>query len=160
MPRKSVIFLQAVTALIGIGTLGLMLWEPLLEGRNAHATLIQVYFNDPFLAYAYAASVAFFVALYQVFKLLGYIGRNEVFSLAAVKVLQIIKYCAMTLVVFIAGAEAYLFIVQRGKDDVAGGVAIGLVLIAIAAGIAAAAAVFERTLQRAVELKSENSLTV
>jgi hypothetical protein len=57
-----------------------MLWEPHLEGRNAHATLFQIYFNDPFLAYAYMASIAFFVALYQAFKLLGHIARNEVFS--------------------------------------------------------------------------------
>jgi hypothetical protein len=59
------IFLQAVIVLIGIGALALMLWEPHIEGRNAHATLFEIYFNDPFLAYAYLASIPFFVALYQ-----------------------------------------------------------------------------------------------
>ena len=160
MKRSSTIFLQLVIVLIGIGALALMLWEPHLEGRNAHATLFQIYFNDPFLAYAYTGSIAFFVALYQAFKLLGYVARNEVFSQRSVKALRTIKYCALTLVAFLVGAEAYFFIAMRGKDDIAGGVMLGLFLIFISVVIATAAAVFERTLQSAVELKSENDLTV
>lgn len=74
MKRSSILFLQAVVVLIGIGVFVFMLWEPHIEGRNANATLFEIYFQDPFLAYAYTASIAFFVALYQVFKLLGYIG--------------------------------------------------------------------------------------
>jgi hypothetical protein len=160
MKRSSTIFLQVVIVFIGIGALALMLWEPHLEGRNAHTTLFQIYFNDPFLAYAYIASIAFFVALYQAFKLLGYVGRSEVFSQRSVKALRTIKYCAMSLVGFLVGAESYFFIVQRGKDDIAGGVMMGLLLIFVSVVVATAAAVFERTLQSAVELKSENDLTV
>lgn len=160
MKRRSTIFLQIVIVLIGIGALVFMLWEPHIEGRNAHATPFEIYFKDPFLAYAYLASIAFFAALYQAFKLLGYIGRNEVFSQRSVKALRIIKYCAMILVAFIVGAEAYFFIVQRGKDDIAGGVAMGLFMIFVSAVIATAAAVFERLLQSAVDMKSKNDLTV
>jgi hypothetical protein len=160
MKRSSTIFLQVVIVLIGIGALAFLLWEPHLEGRNAHATLFQIYFNDPFLAYAYTGSIAFFVALYQALKLLGYVGRSEVFSQRSVKALRTIKYCAMCLVGFLVGAEAYFFIVQRGKDDIAGGVMMGLFLIFVSVVVATAAAVFERTLQSAVELKSENDLTV
>ena len=161
MKRSSTVFLQVVIVLIGIGALALMLWEPHLEGRNTHATIFQIYFNDPFLAYAYLASIAFFVALYQAFKLLGYVGKSEVFSQRSVKALRTIKYCAFSLVGFLAGAEAYFFIVQRGKgEDIAGGVMMGLFLIFISVVVATAAAVFERTLQSAVELKSENDLTV
>ena len=123
MKRSSTIFLRVVIVLIGIGVLALMLWEPHLEGRNVHATLFEIYFKDPFLAYAYIASISFFVALYQAFKLLGYIGQNKVFSPSSVRALRTIKYCAISLVGFIVAAEAYLFIVQRGKDDIAGGVA-------------------------------------
>jgi hypothetical protein len=159
MKKSSTIFLQIVIVLIGIGTLALLLWEPHLEGRNAHATLFQIYFNDPFLAYAYIASIAFFIALYQAFKLLGYVGQSEVFSEASVKALRTIKYCAMSLIGFIVVPEAYLFIARPG-DDIAGGVAMGLFLIFVSAIIATAAAVFERTLQSAVDIKSENDLTV
>ncbi|HEY4611511.1 MAG TPA: DUF2975 domain-containing protein [Bacteroidota bacterium] len=160
MKRGSTLFLKAIILLIGIGALALMLWFPHIEGRNVHATLFEIYFKDPFLAYAYIASIAFFVALYQAFKLLGYIGQNKVFSLNSVKALRTIKYCAISLVGFLVGAEAYFFIVQRGKDDIAGGVMMGLFMIFISVVVATTAAVFEKTLQSAVDIKSENDLTV
>jgi hypothetical protein len=159
MKKSSTIFLQIVIVLIGIGALALMLWEPRIEGRNAHATLFEIYFKDPFLAYAYIASLPFFVALYQAFILLRYIGQNKVFSLNSVRTLRTIKYCGLILVVFIVAPEAYLFIARPG-DDIAGGVAVGLFLIFVSAVIATAAAVFERLLQNAVDIKSENDLTV
>src|SRR3954468_23235295 len=158
--RSSTIFLQVVIVLIGIGALALMLWEPHLEGRNAHATVFEIYFKDPFLAYAYIASIAFFTALFQAFTLLGYIGQNKVFSLDSVRALRTIKYCAIALVAMIGAAMAYLFIAVRGKDDIAGGVAMGLVMIFVSVVIATAAAMFERLLQNAVDIKSENDLTV
>jgi hypothetical protein len=157
MNRSSTIFLQVVIVLIGIGALALMLWEPHLEGRNAHASFFQIYFNDPFLACAYIASIPFFVALYQAFTLLGYIGKNKVFSLNSVRALRAIKYCAISLVGFLVAAEAYFFIVVRGQDDIAGGVAIGLFLITVSTVIATAAGMFERILQNAVD-KSEDDL--
>lgn len=160
MKRSSTIFLQTVIVLIGIGALALMLWEPHIEGRNAHATLFEIYFKDPFLAYAYLASIPFFVALYQAFMLLEYIGQNKVFSQNSVRALRTIKYCAMALVAFIGATEAYLFIFVRGKDDIAGGVVIGFFMIFVSVVAATAAAVFERLLQSAVEIKSENDLTV
>jgi hypothetical protein len=160
MKKGSTIFLQVVVVLIGIGALAFMLLEPHLEGRNVNATLSQIYFNDPFLAYVYTASIAFFVALYQAFKLLKYIGRNEVFSQAAIKTLRTIKYCAMILVAFIVGAEGYFFIVQvqrKVEEDIAGGVMMGLIMIFISVVVAAAAAVFKRILQSAADMKSENA---
>ncbi len=90
--RSSTVFLQIVIVLIGIDALAFMLWEPNIEGRNAHSTIFEVYFKDPFLAYAYIAAIPFFVALYQAFKVLGYAGQNQVFSQAAVNALRTIKY--------------------------------------------------------------------
>ena len=144
--RISTIFLQVVVVLIGIGAFAFLLWEPHIEGRNVHATLFQIYFKDPFLAYAYTGSIAFFAALYQAFKLLGYIGRNEVFSHRSVKALKTIKYCALTIVGFIVPAVAYLFIVRPG-DDIAGGVFMGMLISFISIVVATAAAVFEKTLR-------------
>ncbi|HEX2835233.1 MAG TPA: DUF2975 domain-containing protein [Thermoanaerobaculia bacterium] len=158
--RSATVFLQVVIALIGLGVLTFMLWEPHLEGRNVHATVFEIYFKDPFLAYAYISSIAFFVALYQAFILLGHIGRNQVFSFQSVRALRTIKYCAFALAGLIAAAVAYLFLAVRGKDDIAGGVAIGVVLTFVSLVIATAAAVFERLLQSAVDLKTENDLTV
>jgi hypothetical protein len=158
MKRSSTIFLQVVVVLIGIGALALMLWEPHLEGRNVHATLFQIYFQDPFLAYAYIASIPFFVALYQAFKVLRYAGQNKVFSQETVKALRTIKYCAMTIIGFVAGAE--IFIMLHTSDDRAGGVFMGILISFGSVVIATAAAIFERILQKAVDIRSENDLTV
>lgn len=162
MKKNSTIFLRVVLVLIGIGALTLLLWGPRVEGVNANVTTLrEIYFDDPFLAYVYIGAVAFFVALYQAFKLLGYIARDEVFSQASVKTLRTIKYCSLTIITFLIGAEAYINIVSRRvEQDVAGAVMMGLIMIFISAVVATAAAVFEKTLQSAVELKSENDLTV
>lgn len=158
MKRGSTAFLQGVIVLIGIGALAVMLWEPHLEGRNAHATIFQVYFNDPFLAYAYIGSIPFFMALYHGFTVLGYAGKNQVFSQAAVNALRTIKFCAIALIGFVAGGE--IFILTSGSDDQPGGVFIGILITFGSIVIATAAAMFERILQSAVDLKSENDLTV
>src|SRR6266404_2373701 len=160
MKRGSTIFLQVAIALLGVGVLGLLLWEPQVEGRNVHATQFEIYFKDPFLAYIYLAFVPFFVGLYQAFKILGYARRNEIFFQRSVRALRIIKYCASTTAIFILGAEAYLSIFMRGTDDVAGGVMMGAFIILVSAIIATAAAVFERNLQNSVAIKSEDDLTV
>ncbi|MBI5457338.1 DUF2975 domain-containing protein [Candidatus Kaiserbacteria bacterium] len=154
MKNSSTIILQIVIVLVGIGALAFLLWEPQIEGRNVHATLFEIYFKDPFLAWAYTASIAFFVALYQAFKLLTYIGQNNVFSQPAVKTLRTITYCATTLVSFVVAAEAYLFIVRPG-DDIAGGVFMGLLMIVVFGVVAIASAMFERILQNAVDIKSK-----
>jgi hypothetical protein len=160
MKRGSTIFLQIVILLLGAGVFAFLLWEPQVEGRNVNATQFEIYFKDPFLAYIYLAFVPFFVGLYQGFKLLGYARRNEIFFPRSVRALRIIKYCALTTAIFIFGAEAYIFIFVRGTDDIAGGVAMGVFVILACAVIGTAAAVFERILQNAVDIKSENDLTV
>jgi Protein of unknown function (DUF2975) len=160
MKRASTIFLQVVIVLLGIGVLTFLLWEPQVEGRNVNATQFEIYFKDPALAYIYLAFVPFFVGLYQAFSLLGYARRNEMFSPPAVRALRIIKYCAITTALFFLGGEAYLFIFISGKDDIAGGVAMGAFIIFACAVVATAAAVFERILQNAVDIKSENDLTI
>jgi hypothetical protein len=159
MKRSSTIFLQAVIVLIGIGALALLLWEPQIEGVNAHATNFEIYFKDPFLAVVYVGSIPFFIALYQAFKVLGYAGQNKVFSHAAAKALRIIKYCAIVIIGFVAIEEVFILL-NHGSDDPAGGVFMGVLITFGSIVIATTAAMFERILQNAVDIKSENDLTV
>jgi hypothetical protein len=158
MKRGSTAFLQIVIVLIGIGALAILLWEPHVEGRNAHATTFEIYFKDPFLAYAYVASIPFFAALYQGFKVLGYAGQNRVFSEAAVKALRTIKYCAMAITGFVV--VGVIIVMLHDSDDRAGGVFMGVLLTFGSVVIATAAATFERILRNAVDMKSENDLVV
>src|SRR5690348_8052211 len=123
MKFGATVFLRAVLVLIGSGALAFLLLEPQYEGRNAHATFFAIYFKDPFLAYMYVAAIPFFTGLYHAFKVLGYAGRNTEFSPPAVKSVRTIKYCAIALIGFVVGAEA--FIMLHDSDDRAGGVFMG-----------------------------------
>lgn len=158
MKRGSILFLRAVLVIIGIGALSLLLWEPHTEGRNAHATAFEIYFKDPFLAYVYAASIAVFVALYQAFTVLGYVGQNKMLSAAGVRSLRTIKHCAIVIIGFVAGAE--IIIILSRSDDPQGGFFIGVLIAFVSTVVATAMSVLERTLQNAVEIKSEHDLTV
>jgi len=161
MKRSSTIFLQIVIVLIGISALALLLWEPRIEGVNAHATNFEIYFQDPFLALVYAGSIPFFIALYQAFKLLGYVGRDKVFSPAAVKALRTIKYCALAIIGFVVIEEIFILLMNnRDNDNPGAPIFMGFLITFPSIVVAAAAAMFERILQNAVEIKSENDLTV
>ncbi|HPN67353.1 MAG TPA: DUF2975 domain-containing protein [bacterium] len=148
MKRNSVVFLQTVVILIGICTLAFMLWEPQIEGRNAHATLLAIYFQDPFLTYIYISSLPFFLALYQTIKILGHIGRNNIFTQENSKALQTVKYCALTIIGLAMVGE--IFIKLGHSDDRAGGVAMGLFVIFFSVIVATLADVFAAILQSAI----------
>ena len=161
MKRGSTVFLQAVVVIIGIGALALLLWEPHIEGRNQHATLFEIYFNDPFLVLVYAGSIPFFIALYQAFKVLGYVRQNKVFSPEVVKALRTIKYCALAIIGFVVVEEFFILLMNNGDNDNPGApIFLGVFIAFPSIVVAIAAAMFERILQNAVDIKSENDLTV
>ena len=157
MKRGSTIFLQVVIVLIGIGALAFMLWEPHVEGANAHATWFKMYFNS-FVMYAFIGSTAFFAALYHSFKVLGYVGQDKTFSQATVNSLRIIKYCALALIGFVA--VSVIFMIGGDREDRPAGLFMRILVTFPAIIVAAAAAISERILQNAVDIKSENDLTV
>jgi len=159
MKRLSIIFLQAVIVLISMVALAILIRLPLTEGRAANLDLFSIY-ADPLILYGYATSIAFFVALYKAFKLLGYIGQNKVFSSGTVKTLKSIKHCAIVLSILIVIAGLYIRISHNKEDDPAGFLAICIVTTFVSVVIATAAAIFEKILQNAIDMKSENDLTI
>jgi cytochrome bd-type quinol oxidase subunit 2 len=161
MKRSSTIFLQVVIVLLGMAVLALLLWEPHIEGRNKNATLFEIYFKDPLLALVYAGSIPFFIALYQAFKVLQYVGQNKAFSPEVVKALRTIKYCALAIIGFVVVEEIFIMLMSNRDNDNPGvPVFMGILITFPSIVVAAAAAMFERILQNAVEIKSENDLTV
>jgi len=159
MKRISIVFLQTVIVLIALVALAILLWFPLTEGRAANLDLLSIYL-DPFILYGYATSIAFFVALYKTFKLLGYIGQNKVFSSNSVKTLKSIKYCAIVISILIVLAGLYIRLFHNKEDDPAGFLAICIVTTFVSIVVATAAAIFEKLLQNAIDMKSENDLTI
>ena len=159
MKRTSTIFLQAVIVLIGIVALVILIRLPLTEGRAANLDLFSIY-ADPLILYGYASSIAFFIALYKAFRLLGYIGQNRVFSSNSVATLKSIKYCAIVLGILILGAGVYIRIFHSKEDDPAGFIAICIVTTFASVVVATVAAIFEKILQNAIDIKFENDLTI
>src|SRR5258706_5067121 len=159
MKRISIVFLQAVIVLIGIVAL-VILCRVLFTGvRATNLNLFRIYF-DPFILYGYATSIAFFVALYNAFKLLGYIGQKKVFSSSSVKTLKNIKYCAIVLSILIVAAGLYIRICHSKEDDPAGFLAFFILTTVASIVVGTAAARFVKFFQDAVDIKSENDLTV
>jgi hypothetical protein len=159
MKNISILFLKAVLLLIGIVALAILIWFPLTEGRATNLDLFSIYF-DPFILYGYAVSIAFFVALYKVFRLLGYIGQNKVFSSNSVNTLKSIKHCAIAISILIVVAGIIIRISHNKEDDPAGFLAICIVTTFASIVVATTTAIFQKLLQNAIDMKSENDLTI
>ncbi|CAG0973702.1 hypothetical protein ANAEL_01323 [Anaerolineales bacterium] len=158
MKKGSTLFLKLVICFVAIGAFIWLIWFPQLEGRAANLDLISIYI-DPLIIYTYIGSTPFFVALYQAFKLLGHIECNKIFSQPSVNAVKNIKNCALIFSSFIVLGILYIRLFVRG-DDSAGVTALGIFTTFASLVIATAAAIFQRLLQNAVDIKSENDLTV
>jgi len=144
MKKGLTIFLQIGVVLIGILTLIFMIKFPLTEGRAENLSLFSIY-ADPFIIYGYLTSIAFFIILYQIFKILGHIGQNKSFSLNLVKSLRIIKYCAIILSILIMIAGLYIKIFYIKYDDPVGFLVICIIAIFILIITAIMASILEKT---------------
>src|SRR3954470_2866697 len=158
MKKGSTLFLKFVICLIAIGVLAGLIWFPPTEGAARNLDLISIYAN-PFIIYIYIGSIPFFVGLYQAFKLLNFIDANKAFSQGAVNTLKNIKLASLSLIGFIVLALLYIRFFAHG-DDPASPTALGILVSFAVAVIATAAAVFQKLLKNAVDIKSENDLTV
>jgi hypothetical protein len=146
MKKVLTLLLQTFIVLMGIVTLIILIWFPLTEVRATNLDLLSIY-ADPFILYGYATSIAFFVALYKAFKLLGYIGQNKLYSLQAVRALKSIKHCAFILAGLIAAAGLYINLFHHTDDDPAGFLAMCIVFIFASVVVATVAAIVEKLLQ-------------
>lgn len=158
MKKGSTLFLRFVLSLIAIVSLAGLVWFPQTEGRAAHLDLVSMY-TDPFVIYIYIASTPFFVGLYQAFKLLNLIDAHKAFSHDAVDTLKNMKLASLSLIGFIIVALLYIRFFVQG-DDSAGPTMLGILASFAIAVVATASAVFQKLLQHAVDIQSENDLTV
>lgn len=160
MKRGSTNFLRFVIVLIGTGVLALCIFA-LPEMWKGGSEEFPTASNAVFLIMIgmYATAVPFFLALCQTLKLLGLIDRNEAFSDLSVKALRNIKYCAIVIgVLYIGGIPLLAPIAQA--DDAPGLMLFGAVIACAPLVVAVFAAVLQTLLQNAIDIKSENDLTV
>lgn len=146
--------------LIGIPILALCIFlVPKIANYSAELFPNIAYIKYLVFIYLYVTAIPFYFALYQAFKLLSYIDKNKAFSGLSVRALKNIKYCAVTISIFYA-AGMPVFYLMAEIDDAPGIIVIGLVIIFASMVIAVFAAVLQKLLKEAIDIKSENDLTV
>jgi hypothetical protein len=156
--RPSTAFLQAVTVVVGVMVLTALVFEPHLEGRNTNATLVDIYFRDPFLLFVYVGSIPFFVTLCHTFRLLGHVGSGDRrLSWHSLRAAQLIRSWVRVTLGFVAVGVAILMITG---DERPVALFLGLVPTMPLLTIAWSAASFERLLQRRIDLQTDDDLTV
>ncbi|MDR4435294.1 DUF2975 domain-containing protein [Bacillus tequilensis] len=160
MNRVSTLFLRIAVILIGIPILALCIFVvPKIANYIGDLFPNMAYIQYLVFIFLYVTAIPFYYALYQAFKLLNYIDKNKAFSKMAVKALKNITYCAVTIsVLFAAGVPAFYFVAEI--DDAPGIIVIGFVIIFASMVIAVFAAVLQKLLKEAIDIKSENDLTV
>jgi hypothetical protein len=158
MKQRSTLFLKIAVFIIGTPVLTLCIFGlPWLANNPVNPDYAHILY--PILIIMYVSVIPFFVALYQAFKLLSYIDKNKAFSEISVKALNKIKYCAITISgLYVVGMPFFYILAEL--DDAPGIILIGLVVIFASMVIAVFAAVLQRLLQEAIDIKSENDLTV
>lgn len=158
MKRGSTLFLKLAIVLIGtpvfaLGIVGLI-WLAKNPASPEYAHLLY-----PIISGMYVTVIPFFVVLYQAFTLLNYIDKNLSFSELSVRSLKIIKLCALLISGVYMVILPFVFAVAQ-LDDAPGLILVGGIPIFGSLLISIFAAVLQRLLKEAINIKSENDLTI
>lgn len=152
------IFLKLAVFLIGLPVLILCIFGlTWLANNSINPDYAQILY--PILIGIYVTAIPFYFALYQAFKLLNYIDNNKSFSQLSVNSLRNIKFCAITISGLYVVIMPFIYLLAE-NDDAPGLILIGMIPIFASTVIAVFAAVLQRLLQEAIDIKSENDLTV
>ncbi|WP_423798135.1 DUF2975 domain-containing protein [Neobacillus sp. SAB-20_R2A] len=159
MREVTTLFLKIAVFIIGLPVLALCIFlvPPM---ANFAAKMYPNIAPMKYLVYIvmYGAAVPFYFALYQAFNLLRYIDKNTAFSELSVKALKNIKYCAITISgLYVLGMPLFHFIARKVDPPIG---LLGLFIIFASLVIAVFAAILQRLLQEAINIKSENDLTI
>ncbi|EJS06244.1 DUF2975 domain-containing protein [Bacillus mycoides] len=160
MKQGSTLFLKTAIILIGIPVLALCIFLVPNIGKYAAELFPDIAFIKYLvLINLYATVIPFYFALYQAFKLVSFIDKGNAFSKLSVSALKKIKNCAVTIsILYVVGMPLFYLVAER--DDAPGIIILGMLLIFASMVIAVFAAVLQRLLKDAIDIKSENDLTV
>lgn len=155
--QGSTTFLKVIIFLIGIAMLALCIWLPEIAIKDAKVHPDTAYFLIPFLVCAYGFCITFSVALYQAFKILTYIEKNNAFSELSLKSLKVIKKCAFTVIFLILlGIVSLKVLAKITGDDPAGPISLSLMGILATSIIAAIVDALQKPLKNVPDIKSKN----
>jgi len=158
--KRETLFLKTALVLMGLPVLALCIF--LLPGIVRYFAELNPdlgFLQYPFLIGLYVTAVVFFYALYQAFLLLMYIDRNQAFSELSVKALKNIKHCSVTIGILYVLFMPLLYLMAEA-DDAPGIILIGLLIVFGCMVVSVFAAVLQKLLKNAIDIKTENDLTI
>ncbi|MGM8365180.1 DUF2975 domain-containing protein [Virgibacillus sp. W0181] len=158
MQRGTTLLLKIVIYLIAVMVFTLFIfWLPSLANDTAEMFPEFSYLQFPVLIGLYVIGIPFYFALYKALKLITLIDNNNAFSDLPVNALKKIKYCAITISILYALGATFLLTQNALHPGIA---IIVLTIIFSSVVIAVFAMVLQKLLKSALDIKSENDLTV
>lgn len=149
--KISIIFIGISLLIVGIVGLSWLIDHPI---NPKYSTILY-----PIIFGLYLTSIPFYIALFNAIKLLSLIDDDRAFSISSVKILKKIRICAIA-VSFIYGLIIPFVYLLAERDDAPGLIIFGMIPLFASLVIALFSAVLEKLFQEALEIKSDNDLTV
>ncbi len=172
MKRASTLFLKTVIIAIAIGVLLLAVFAfpSMWQGATAEWSAASIALYPvlsrifPFVLYTglagiFATVIPFFFALSQGWRLLRNIDANNAFSTDSIQALQFILFCGIAMSVLYAAAMPLMYVAAE-LDDAPGIILIWAAIVLAPSVVSTFAAVLRKLVQSAVDMKTENDLTV
>ena len=160
MKRGSTFLLKGAILVIGAVVLALCIFAlPAMWRAVPGEFPNHTYVFYGILSAFYLGAIPFYFALYQGIRLLRLIDTGKAFTFHSVTALKRIAFSALTIsIIFIAAMP--FFYTWADNDDAPGLVIISMFLVVAPFVIAVFAALLQRLFQEAIDIKSENDLTV
>ena len=160
MKKGSTLFLRLGVSVIGLGVLVLCIFLLPIIWADAYKEYPQVgYAVREVVAAMYAAAILFYIGIYNGWRVLNAIDKNQAFTMKPVRLLKTIAWCA-GIISAIYAISLPFFYVWADHTDAPGLMVIGLFLTGMPLIICVAIALLARLLGEAVTIKTENDLTV
>ena len=163
MKQVSTLFLKIIVIFMGIPVLALCVlalpqfakvaFDHAADGDTLGYIVLSI------ILVLYASAIPFYLALYQTIKLLTYIEKDQAFSPISVIALKKIKNSAKVISGLYLVILPLVYMVAEW-DDAPGLILIDVIIIGASFAVAVFASVLQRLLQKAIEIKEENDLTV
>lgn len=157
--HRSTLFLKIVIIVIVLVALALCIFA----FPNMAKSMLEEFPTLPnapyFMSVFYVSTIPFFIGLFYAWKILTYIDKNIAFSDLSVKALRKIKYLAVIISIILASGMAWIFPFAQ-VDDAPGAILMWTLIASTPLVVAVFAALLEKLLRNAIQLQTENDLTV
>ncbi|MET3574450.1 DUF2975 domain-containing protein [Bhargavaea ullalensis] len=158
--KRETLFLKAAVIVLALPVLAVCIFAlPQLAIDIPDYRTDVAYAVTGLLVVLYATALIFFAALWQAFRLLSRIDQRDAFSEGSVHSLKRIKRFAVLIGLFYAAGLYPIFVLAQ-VDDAPGLVVIGMGMVFASFTMAVFAAVLEKLVRNAIDIKTENDLTV